>query len=205
MTIGGAIMPNVILDQIQTNTPGWIFSASTFSGLAPRNTIDQTLLRLTKAGRISKISTGLFCLPQNHPVLGPLNPSLDDIVQAYGHKFGYKIQVHPLKAANLLGLSQQVPAKNIYLTDGPNRSLILGGQPVTLKRVCPRKLIGIGTKPGLIIQALYSFNAKGIDQSLINRLKILIDKDDVRKLQDYLGLVPGWMQKVITMLINDVL
>ena len=203
MTTGAAIMSNVILDQIQTNAPGWIFSASTFSGLAPRNTIDQNLLRLTKAGRISKISTGLFCLQQNHPVLGPINPSLDDIVQAYGHKFGYQIQVHPLKAANLLGLSQQVPAKNIYLTDGPNRSLILGGQPVTLKHVCPRKLLGIGSKAGLIIQALYSFGVNGIDQSLTNRLKILIDKDDVRKLQDYLGLMPGWMQKVITMLVND--
>ena len=81
----------------------------------------------------------------------------------------------------------------------------MGGQPVTLKRVCPRKLIGIGTKPGLIIQALYSFDAKRIDQSLTNRLKIFIDKDDARKLQGYLGLMPGWMQKVINMLVNDVL
>lgn len=197
-------MPNVILNQIQTNSPGWIFSASTFSGIAPRNTIDQTLLRLTKAGRISKISTGLFCLPKSHPLLGPLNPSLDDIVQAYGHKFGYKIQVHPVKAANLLGLSQQVPAKNIYLTDGPNRLLTLGGQTVTLKHVCPRKLIGIGTKVGLIIQALYSFGAKSIDKSLTTKLKVLIDKDDGQKLHDFLGLMPGWMQKVIITLVNDV-
>ena len=198
-------MPNVILNQIQKNAPGWIFSASTFSGLAPRNTIDQNLLRLTKAGCISKISTGLFCLQQNHPVLGPLNPSLDDIVQAYGQKFGYKIQVHPIKAANLLGLSQQVPAKSIYLTDGPSRSLTLGGQTVILKHVCPRKLLGIGTKVGLIIQALYSFGAKSMDTSLTNKLKVLIDKDDRKKLQDFLGLMPGWMQKVIITLVNDAL
>ena len=196
-------MPNLIVDQIKTNIPGAIFSALSFSGLAPRNTIDQTLLRLTKSGQIRKISTGLFCIPKDHPILGPLNPSLDDIVQAYGHKFGYQIQVHPLKAGNLLGLTQQVPAKNIYLTDGPNRSLVLGDQDVILKHVCPRKLLGVGTKAGLIVQALYSFGAKGIDQALINKLKMLIDKDDCQKLQDWLGLMPGWMQKVISMLVND--
>ena len=196
-------MPNLIVDQIKTNIPGAIFSALSFSGLAPRNTIDQTLLRLAKSGQIRKISTGLFCIPKDHPILGPLNPSLDDIVQAYGHKFGYQIQVHPLKAANLLGLTQQVPAKSIYLTDGPNRSLVLGDQDVILKHVCPRKLLGIGTRAGLIVQALYSFGVKGIDQALINKLKMLIDKDDYQKLQNWLSLMPGWMQKVISMLVND--
>lgn len=197
-------MPNLIVDQIKTSIPGAIFSASSFSGLAPRNTVDQTLLRLTKSGQIRKISTGLFCIPKDHPILGPLNPSLDDIVQAYGHKFGYQIQVHPLKAANLLGLTQQVSAKNTYLTDGPNRSFVLGDQVVILKHVCPRKLLGVGTKAGLIVQALYSFGAKSIDQTLINKLKMFIDKDDYQKLQDWLGLMPGWMQKVISRVMNDV-
>jgi len=197
-------MPNLIVDQLKTTTPGAIFSASSFFGLAPRNTIDQTLLRLTKSGQIRKISTGLFCIPKAHPILGSLNPSLDDSVQAYGHKFGYQIQVHPLKAANLLGLSQQVPAKSIYLTDGPNRSLVLGGQDVILKHVCPRKLLGIGTKAGLIVQALYSFGARGINQPLINKLKVLIDKNDCQKLQNWLNLMPGWMQKVVTALIENV-
>jgi len=195
-------MPNIILDQIHAHTPGWIFSASNFSGLAPRNTIDQTLLRLTKIGHIRKISTGLFCVPKAHPLLGPLNPSIDDIVQAYGKKFGYQIQVHPLKAANLLGLSQQVPAKNIYLTDGPNRSLILNGQTVILKHVCPRKLLGIGTKAGLIIQALYAFGVKNIDKLLITKLKALIDQDDKQSLQEYLAFMPGWMQKIMDTLLK---
>ena len=194
-------MPNIILDQIHTHPPGWIFSASNFSGVAPHNTIDQTLLRLSKTGQIRKISTGLFWIPKAHPLLGPLSPSVEDMVQAYGRKFGYQLQVHPLKAANLLGLSQQVPAKNIYLTDGPNRSLTLNGQVVTLKHVCPRKLLGIGTKAGLIIQALYAFGGKNIDKPLMSKLKALIDKDDQQKLQEYLAFLPGWMQKVMSVLL----
>jgi len=133
-----------------------------------------------------------------------LNPSLDDIIQAYGHKFGYQIQVHPLSAANMLGLSQQVPAKNIYLTDGPNRNLTLGGQNIILKHVCPRKLLGIGTKVGLVVQALYSFGPKGIDQSLINKIKMIVDQEDCQKLQGWLSLMPSWMQKAVNMLINNV-
>jgi len=129
-------------------------------------------------------------------------PSIDDIVQAYGKKFGYQIQVNPPKAANLLGLSQQVPAKNIYLTDGPNRSLTLNGQTVILKHVCPRKLLGIGTKAGLIVQALYAFGAKSIDKLLTAKLKALIDQDDKKKLQEYLVFMPGWMQKIMDTLLK---
>ena len=171
MTLRRAIMANLILDQIKSHPAGWIFSASHFSGLAPRNTVDQTLLRLSKTGHIRRLSTGLFCLPHSHPLLGDTPPSLDDIVQAYTQKFGYQIQVPPAKAANLLGLSQQVATKHVYLTDGPNRSLVLNNTPVTLKHVCPRKLLGIGTKAGLILQSLYYFGAQGFDNTLALKIK----------------------------------
>src|SRR6478752_1966287 len=135
-------MQNVLVNRINQQPAGKIFSAADFLKLAQRNTIDQTLLRLSKKKTILKVGTGLYCNPIKNPVLGTIPPSVDDLVRAYAHKFGYQIQIPPAKAANLLGLSLQVPAQHIYLTDGPSRSLDFGGTPVTLKHVCPRKLLG---------------------------------------------------------------
>lgn len=194
-------MSNVILDHVKANPPGWVFSALDFSSMAPRNTIDQNLLRLAKSGHIRKIATGLFCTPKQNPILGDINPSLDEIVQAYARKFGYSIQVHPAKAANLLGLSQHVTAKNIYLTDGPTRSLVLGGQDIILKHVCPRKLLGIGTKAGLIVQALYACRSKDIDSITVKKIKELMKQDDVHQLMNWMPLLPGWMQRTIKVMI----
>lgn len=194
-------MTNAVLNHVKSYPPGWIFSAADFDSLATRNTIDQNLLRLTKLGHIRKISTGLFCIPLQHVVLGQINPSLDDMVQAYARKFGYNVHIHPAKAANLLGLSQQVPAQNIYLTDAPSRSLVLGGQKVFFQHVCPRKLLGIGTKAGLIVQALYALRSQVADPTFIEKIKRLISAEDALHLKNWLHLMPGWMKNIMTKLL----
>ncbi len=190
-------MQNVLIDQIYRKPPGSVFSASDFLGLAQRNTIDQTLLRLTSRGWIKKLATGLFCIPKKHPLIGDLPPAVDDMVYAYAQKFGHKIQISPAKAANLLGLSQQVPAKHVYLTDGPNRSLILGGVRITLKHVCSKKLIGIQTKAGMVVQALYYFRNSGLNDHLISKIRGILDKKDRKLLANWLNLMPGWMQSIM--------
>lgn len=195
-------MNNVLVNQIDHMPPGSIFSAVDFMNLAQRNTIDQILLRLTKRGNIQKLATGLFCIPKTHPIIGKVSPSVDDMVQAYAHKFGYRIQISPAKAANLLGLSQQVPAKHIYITDGPHRSIVLGGVKITLKHVCPKKLIGINTKAGMVVQSLYYFGHKGTTDQLIAKIRKILDNKDTKLLRSWLGFMPGWMKYIV---IEDIL
>lgn len=138
--------------------------------MAPRNTVDQALSRLAKKGRVRKVGTGLYCIPVKNPIVEDRPPDIDKVVQAYAQKFGYKIQLSPAKAANLLGVSLQVPAQQVYLTDGPTHSLVLRGMLVTFKHVSPKKLIGIGTKTGLILQAFYYYGQKGINDSIVSKI-----------------------------------
>lgn len=195
-------MPNVLVNHISQQPSGRVFGAADFLKLAHRNTIDQTLLRLAKKKAILKVGVGLYCNPIKNPVLGIIPPSVDDLVRAYAHKLGYQIQIHPAKAANLLGLSLQVPAQHIYLTDGPSRSLVFGGTPVTLKHVCPRKLLGIGTKAGLVIQALYYYGKAGITNKITSKVRSILDDQDRDHLHHWVAHMPAWMQDI---LVQDVL
>lgn len=195
-------MHSALVNRINRTPLGKVFSAVDFLNLAQRNTIDQTLSRLSRKKHIQKVATGLYYKPLKNPIVGNIPPNIDDIARSYAHKFGYKIQVSPAKAANLLGLSLQVSAQHIYLTDGPHRSLVLGGVPVTFKHVCPRKLLGLDIKAGLIIQALYYYGKKGVTDSIASKIKSVLDERDKKQLKSWLGLMPVWMQDL---LVRDIL
>jgi hypothetical protein len=65
-----------------------------------------------------------------------------------------RIQPAGAYAANLLHLSEQVPAKAVFLTDGPSRRLKVGVNEIVLKRTTPRAMAAAGRISGLLFQAL---------------------------------------------------
>lgn len=174
-----------------------VFSAYDLLSYGARNTVDQNLIRLYRAGLIQKISTGLYCFPQKHKLLGTIIPKIDDILQGYVRKFNCMLQVSPAAAAHQLGLTQQVPNKMIYLTNLQSRTLNFAGQKIYLKQAGPKKLIGIGTKAGLIIQALYFFGKLGCGDDIRQQIKSLMTNKDRKDLKVFVTMVPTWMQTIL--------
>jgi hypothetical protein len=83
---------------------------------------------LTKAGKIRRIARGLYDVPKTHPTLGTLSPDPDAIARAIAAQTGYRLQPTPARAANVLGLSSQIPAQVVYLIDGSSRKITVGNQ-----------------------------------------------------------------------------
>lgn len=133
---------------------GGVFTPSDFLDLAGRPAVDQALSRLTKGGQLRRLARGLYDLPKVHPKLGPLSPAPDDVAQALARETGSQVQIAGARAANVLGLSTQVPAKSIYLTDGPSRRVVLGKRVVDLRHASPKHLIAPGSPAGTVVQAL---------------------------------------------------
>ena len=83
--------------------------------------MDKALSRLAQKGTIRRLARGLCDYPESHPVMGLLMPGPDAIAGALAGKAGIRLQPSGAYAANRLGLSTQVPARILYLTDGPSR------------------------------------------------------------------------------------
>jgi predicted transcriptional regulator of viral defense system len=114
-------MRNQIVVRIDRFGDGKAFSAKDFLDIASRTTIDVTLANLTQTGKIRRIRRGLYDMPKVNPSLGgKLSPNIDEAARAIARRQRWKIVPEGAWAANLLGLSTQVPSKIIYLTDGPN-------------------------------------------------------------------------------------
>ena len=103
-----------------------MFTPADFVDLAGRAAVDQTLSRLAKASTLRRLARGVYLYPQQHRSLGELRPSAEVIAKALAGRDRTRLQPSGAYAANLLGLSEQVPMKVVFLTDGPSRLVRVG-------------------------------------------------------------------------------
>ena len=102
------------------------FSPTDFLDLGSRNAVDKALSRRAAAASIRRVACGLYDVPRKHPIVGLAVPSADNVAKALAEKAGTRLQPTGAYAANLLGLSDQVPAKVVFLTDGRSKRVRIG-------------------------------------------------------------------------------
>jgi hypothetical protein len=122
-----------------------------------------------------------------------LSPTPDQIAQALAGKDDLRIQPSGAYAANLLGLSEQVPAKVVFLTDGTNRKIKVGNQEIILKQTTPKNMATTGRTSSLVIQALRYLGEQHVDEAVINTLTRRLSRDDRRQLIKDLRYAPAWI------------
>ena len=94
--------------------PGRVFTPFDFLDLGTPHSVGMALMRLVRAGNLRNLARGLYDVPRNHPLLGELLPTAEAIAQALARRDGAKLQPMEAMAANLLGLSEQVPVKAVF-------------------------------------------------------------------------------------------
>lgn len=189
--------------RVQRCARGTVFTPDAFAALGSRAAIDKALQRLVARGELRRLSRGLYDKPRHDELLGILWPSVDAVIKAVMGKDKLRTQPSGVYAANLLGLSEQVPAKVVLLTDGISRTLRAGPMQISLKRTTPRQMAAAGRLSGLLIQAFKSLGAEHITDARIERLrKNLPAAERARVLQD-IALAPAWMRAALRAVASD--
>ncbi len=180
--------------RIQKQGEGWVFAAQDFLDLGSRAAVDQTLSRLVREGTIRRVGRGLYDLPRTSALLGALvPPSQERVAEALARKTGSRLQSIGAVAANALGLSTQVPARIVYLTDGASRKITVGGQAIELRHAEPRRLTERASKAATILEALRYLGPTGIDESELTRLRALLTNRDRAALRRRRATAPTWL------------
>jgi len=182
-----------ILSRIYGKKRGWVFTPVHFRDLGNDFGIRKALQSLADRGVIHRLARGLYVYPKMHPKLGMLSPTPDQIAQALAGKDGLRIQPSGAYAANLLGLSEQVPAKVVFLTDGANRKINVGNQEIILKQTTPKNMATAGRTSGLVIQALRYLGKNHVDDQVIDTLARRLSPDDRRQLIKDIRHAPAWI------------
>jgi hypothetical protein len=186
-----------VLDRVKSGVPGAVFTAKAFGDLGNRAGVDQVLSRLTKAGKIRRIHRGVYAIPRTHPTLGPLSPDPDAVARAIAAQAGYRLQPTPARAANLLGLSSQVPAQIVYLIDGSSRKITVGNQIIHFRHAGPKALLGAGTPAGVALQAIRAFGPDHLTAGVIRKLRQILLSDAKTGLKKLARHAPQWLASAI--------
>ncbi|HEV3439754.1 MAG TPA: DUF6088 family protein [Gemmata sp.] len=185
-----------ILATIHGRGRGSVFVPADFLEIGSREAVDIVLHRLAKKGTIRRLARGVYDFPKEHPVLGPLSPSAEAVARALAGRDRTRLQPAGAYAANALGLSEQVPAKAVFLTDGPARSVKIGPITIQLRRTTAKNMAAAGRLSGLLIQALRELGEEHITPERREHLKRTLPADKRRELIKDLPLAPAWMHPI---------
>jgi hypothetical protein len=193
-----------IIARIRAHGKGFVFTTKYFCSLTDNsNSVRTALTRLVQRNVIRRLAHGLYDYPEVHPKLGPIMPSLEKVIEAL--KISEAIEVQPTGpyAANLLGLSTQVPMKIELYTNGPKKTVRYGKQEILLKPTTPKNMIGAGTKAGLILHALKQIGRQNLTEEIIIQIKNQIEEKDLKLLKKQAKYAPVWIANIMKRIISE--
>jgi len=193
-----------ILDRIRTAGRGKVFTSKDFLDLGSREAIDQALSRLARAGEIERLGRGLYHFPQLNERLGiPITPDTDEIAEALARQTGSRIAPSGAMAANRLGLSTQVPAKPVYLTDGRTRQVRVGKLVFVLRHAPPKEL-PLGSRiSAMVFQALRHLGRSAVDSEAISRLRRSLSPQQKGELLRDARYTTDWIADVVRQVVAE--
>lgn len=187
-----------LVSRIYGNGRGWAFSQADFADLGSRSAIDLALHRREKQHLIRRVIRGIYDYPRFSKVLeSPVSPDIDQVANALARKFGWRIQPDGATAQNLLGLSTQVPARVIYLSDGPDRAYPVGKTSINFEHTALKEAGFKLPESRLIVQALKSFGEERIAPDILSQIRQKFDSALRRRILLDTKTATGWVYAAI--------
>ena len=195
------IRPNylsAIKSRISAYDSGAVFVAADFTDITDKKTASVGLSRLEAEGVIRRILRGVYDKPEyNHFLEEFVAPIPDSVAHALARNFGWTIVPCGDTALNLLGLSTQVPAKWVYVSDGTYKEYSFGKITIQFKRTTNKEVSKLSYKTALVVQALKALGKENIDEKVIGQLKKLLSAEEKKTMANEAKAVTSWIYEYI--------
>lgn len=184
-----------ILRRMSAHPSGkWVSTPKDFVDLGSREAVDQALSRLVKSGHLRRVGHGLYDRPRFSSLLNrPAPADIDVAVAALARRDGVRIMADGLVSANQLGITNAVPVKASYITDGPSRVLEIDGRSIRFKHASPRVMKWSGRPSAPVVQALRWIGPDAAaDKKVLTILNRNLPEDVKLDLLKNSRDLPGW-------------
>lgn len=189
-------LAQTILSAAQTLPEGGLLSPKEFLHLGTRAAVDQTLTRLVREEKLLRLGRGTYTLPVQSR-FGSRPPSTQTVMQSIESISGEVVVASGATEANALGLTTQVPTREVFLTSGPSRDLLLGKRRVELKHAS-RWQLSLGKRPaGMAIRAL-SWLGPEQTPSALKVLHGTLSAQEWAAMRSARASLPSWMARAVS-------
>lgn len=184
-------LPRRIAEHAATLPEGTPIHAKGFLHLGNRAAVDQALSRLSRQGLLLRVCRGIYVCPIETR-FGIRAPAAETVIEALSALWGETIVPSGGAAANVLGLTTQVPVRLVYLTSGPNRVLRLGALVIRLLHAPRWQLVAPGRPAGLAVRALAWLGPGEVKRNL-DRIERRLGRADLAELAAARPVLPSWI------------
>ncbi len=193
---------STIFKRLKESPDNTVFFLNDFSELGSTETVRKVMLQARLQGLITHLCHGIYLKPMRSR-FGEVPPSLEDIAEAIAERDHVEIMPTGSTAANILGLSTQVPMIVSYLTTGSSRSIPIGKRVIQFKHAAPRNFAYKGKTIPLIVQALKELGKANVSEHTLSVLSSYIGKaQDSDTFESDILLAPAWVQAIVKPLIK---
>lgn len=186
-----------IKNRINEHGSGWCFTPVHFADLGSGASIRKALSQLEKQKFIRRLAQGLYDYPKKHDTLGIIPPDLNEVAKAIAEKDSVQIQPAGAHAANLVGLSMQVPGRIIFLTEAAPKKVKIGNQEIIFKKTTKKNMLSAGTREGLLIQALKNLGKNHIDQKARIQISKYLKGLTEEEIKKNMNFAPAWIRALV--------
>ena len=169
--------------------------------LGNRAAVDQALSRLARSGDLLRVCQGVYMRPVETR-FGPCAPSVSKAVDALANLWGETIVPCGGAAANVLGLTTQMPVRPVYLTSGPSRRLQFGSLKVELRHAPRWQLVAPNRRAGEVIRAMAWLGPEELLKGLETVLPGL-SPQEMGELADARATMPHWMAEQVSKVVAN--
>ncbi len=191
------MISNKILNRIKKKGRGWVFCPKYFYDLTSRAVVDNTLSKLAHDKIIIRVDRGIYYYPIFNKYVGLVSPDVDSLAKVFADSHGMSLLPSGANAANILGLSTQVPAVNSYITDKKSMKRTIGNVDIYFKRSYLGGLKNISYKLILMINALNYIGKDKVDNNMIKKCAKILDDSDKKSLLKISGNLSHWLSDLI--------
>ena len=191
----------LIRDRINQSEIGTVYVAVDFVDISDKTNINAYLARLVEEGLIRRVLRGVYDKPEYNDFLGEyVAPSPNKVANALARNFGWTIVPCGDTALNLLGLSTQVPAEWVYVSDGTYKKYTYDNTTIEFKRTTNKEVSKLSYKTALTVQALKALGKEKIDDTVINRLTKLLTADEKKTMLEEAKAATSWIYEYIKLI-----
>lgn len=188
----------LIRDRINRSDIGTVYVAVDFVDISDKTSVNAYLARLVDEGLIRRILRGVYDKPEYNDFLEEyVAPSPDKVANAIARNFGWTIVPCGDTALNLLGLSTQVPAAWVYVSDGTYKEYTYDNTTIQFKRTTNKEVSKLSYKTALTVQALKALGKDKIDDMVISRLGKLLTAEEKQTMLEEARAATSWIYEYI--------
>lgn len=187
-----------IKKRILTSKYGSVFVATDFADITDKKTASVILTRIESDGIIRRVMRGIYDKPEYNDFLNEyVAPIPDNVAHAIARNFGWTIVPCGDTALNLLGLSTQVPATWVYVSDGTYKEYAFDNTVIRFKRTTNKEVSKVSYKTALTIQALKALGKDRIDESVVKSLRKLLTAEEKTAMLHEAKTATSWIYEYI--------